>query len=150
MKSRYIILVITSCLMVSQASADSQTFQFGNPAFNGGPDYSAHILQMEGTEYQRNKIKEDQDRADEEAKQQEIENSLTNKFLENVYSRIYATLSKQLVDAMFAEGAADEGTITLEGTTVQYWKSEDQIRMVITDMDGNVTEVVIPIGSFGF
>lgn len=150
MKYRYIILTFASCLAASQAAADGQQFQFANPSFNGGPDYSAHVMQMESTEYQRKKLKEDQARADEEAKKQEIENSLTNKFLENVYSRIYATLSKQLVDAMFAEGAADEGTITLEGTTVQYWKSEDQIRMVITDMDGNVTEVVIPIGSFGF
>ena len=43
--------------------------------------------------------------------------------MKNVESRIYAQLSKQLVDSMFGEDASTSGTVTFEGTTISYTKS---------------------------
>ena len=92
------------------------------------------------------------DAAETEKKEAEAAEAekLINKFLENVNSRIYATLSKKLVDAMFADGGASSGTVTLDGTTVQYTKTDDEVILIITDPDGTVTNVTIPIGGFNF
>jgi hypothetical protein len=143
-------ITIILSLSCGQALADNYSFQFANPAFNGGPGYSDHVLRMEQLEKQRAQAKSDAAKAEEEKLKTELENSLMNKFLENVNSRIYATLSKKLVDAMFADGGAASGTVTLDGAIVVYTKTDTEISLHITDPDGNVTEVVIPIGGFNF
>jgi hypothetical protein len=127
------IAVISALVFAHPAWADGMNFNFSNPSFNGGPGWSDHVMRLETTEKQRLQAKK-----------------LINKFLENVNSRIYATLSKKLVDAMFADGGASSGTVTLDGTTVQYTKTDDEVILIITDPDGTVTNVTIPIGGFNF
>ena len=105
---------------------------------------------METVEQQRLQSKKDAAKAEEEAATAAEAEKLINKFLENVNSRIYATLSKKLVDAMFSDGAGETGTVTLDGTTVQYAKTDEEITLIITDADGTVTSVTIPIGGFSF
>ena len=132
---------------------------FKNPSFNG-QGYSTHMLSIEQLTF--NRKKDIQDAADAEADriERELENSTLNKFLRNVESRIYATISKQLVDSMFADCAdasgatcSTSGTADIEGSEISWEKDviTGQITLTITGDDGTVTEISIPgLGEFNF
>ena len=78
------------------------------------------------------------------------ENTTLARFIRNLESRIYAQLSRQLVENLFGETPSTEGTLTLEGNTIQYSIKDGVISLIITDADGNVTEIQLPIGDFSF
>ena len=87
--------------------------------------------------------------------QRELENTTLAKFLRNIESRIYATLSKQMVDAMFADcgdTCSNTGTATIEGSTITWVKDPvaGTITLTVVEEDGSVTEITIPKGEFGF
>ncbi|MBT5951354.1 MAG: hypothetical protein HOG90_09510, partial [Betaproteobacteria bacterium] len=82
--------------------------------------------------------------------QRALDSTTLARFLSNVESRIFATLSKQLVDNLFAEGTETSGSIELEGNTIDFSKVNNQLVLVITDSNNAVTNVTIPIGEFGF
>ena len=89
--------------------------------------------------------------AEREAEREEA-NKTINKFLQNVESRIYAQISKNLVDSMFEENGALTGTAELEGATI-YWVKDvtaGTITVTITEEDGTITELVVPLTGFGF
>ena len=135
--------------------ASELTHEFGNPAFSGN-GYSQHVLSIEQLQYSRkNDVKDAQKSAAAAAKREE-ENTTINKFIKNVESRIYANLSKQLVDNMFGTECSGvcptSGTAEVEGSTI-YWikdSSTDNISLTITDATGNVTTMTVPIGDFQF
>ena len=62
------------------------------------------------------------------------------KFLKNVESRIYAQLSKQMVDNMFTDDGSTTGTATIEGATINWVKdvTTDTITITITGDDGQL------------
>jgi hypothetical protein len=78
------------------------------------------------------------------------ENTTLARFIRNLESRIYAQLSRQLVENLFGENPSTEGTIELEGNTISYISDGEIITLTITDADGNVTIIQLPIGSFTF
>ena len=90
---------------------------FGSPSFSG-IGQSQHFLSIAQIEHNRKeKIQDDLDAAEREAERAES-NKTINKFINNVESRIYAQISKNLVDAMFEENGALSGTADLEGATI--------------------------------
>ena len=97
---RYIFVLIF--LIIPSYSLAELTWGFQSPAFHYGNGYSTHVLSVEQLQYNRRKEISDKKESEAAAIQREIDNSILNKFLTNVQSRIYATLSKQLVDNMFA------------------------------------------------
>ena len=88
-----------------------------------------------------------------------FENTILAKFIRNVESRIYANLSKQLVDNMFGTTCDSStttcptsGTANVEGATI-YWvkdTSTEIITLTITDTDGTTTTMTVPLGDFKF
>ena len=78
---------------------------------------------------------------------------LIAKFIRNLESRIYAQMSKQLVESMFSnDGSVRFGSFTLEGSIVTYEvitnaDGSEFIKMTIVDTDGTETIIEIPIGS---
>ena len=42
------------------------------------------------------------------------------------------------------------GILELEGNIIEYLVDGDFITLIITDADGNTTEITLPIGSFSF
>jgi len=140
------ILSFTSSLQSSEL-----TQEFKNPAFSGN-GYSNHVLSVQQLEFQRKqKIKEDKEAIERQAKRDE-ENKTINRFIANVESRIYANLSKQLVDNMFSSDGATSGTAEIEGATIVWTKDTDlgTISITITEEDGTITTLTVPIGDFGF
>ena len=138
-------------IFVTTASAGELTHDFKNPSFSG-QGYSNHVLALEQLQFTRK-----QDIEDEIAKalrdaEREEENEVINKFIANVESRIYANLSKQLVDNMFSADGATSGTAEIEGATIFWEKDTDlgEISIRITEADGTVTTLTVPVGDFGF
>ena len=114
-------LYISSIVLVvfSNAASAEMIWSFKSPAFHYGNGYSSHVLSVE--QLQHNRKQDLKDKAEAEAKrlERELENTTLNKFVKNVESRIYATLSKQMVDSMFADcgaSCATSGTAEIEGS----------------------------------
>ena len=159
MKALKVMVLGLSCYVLSTPGIASELVQeFSNPSFSGN-GYSTHVLSLEQLRYSReNKIKDDQKSADAAAKRDE-NNTTINKFIKNVESRIYANLSKQLVDNMFGTSCDTEtttcptsGTANIEDAQI-YWVKDtttDTITLTVTAADGSVTTIVVPVGDFQF
>ena len=130
---------------------DEMVHRFNNPSFSG-IGTSAHYLTIENQEAtRRQKIKDDLQAAIDEA-EREAENTTLARFLKNFESRVYSQLSRDLVDQLFGsdgQGLEAYGTVVIEGNTIEYTSDGVTITLKITDADGNITEITIPIGSFG-
>lgn len=139
--------------IVSEAGATDMTFGFKNPSFSGAA-YSSHVLSVEQLRFTRDKDRKDKKAAALAQAVRDAKNETINKFLVNVESRIYAQLSKQLVDSMFGENCTsscpDSGTATIEGNTIFWEKVDDNINIRITEEDGTVTTISVPVGNFEF
>ena len=136
---------------LTTAQAGELTHEFKNPSFSG-QGYANHVLALEQLQFTREaEIKKAKLRAEKEAERDE-ENEVINKFIKNVESRIYANLSKQLVDNMFSSTGSDTGTAEIEGATI-FWERDTDLGTIairITEADGTVTTVTVPVGDFGF
>ena len=146
----FIILSILSItLFVAYLSADEMTHKFKNPSFSG-VGTSSHYLTIDSQEFQRRQEIREELRAYTEDLQREAENTTLARFIRNLESRIYAQISRQLVDSLFGETASDFGTLELEGNTIEYRVEDDKVTLIITDEEGNTTEITVPLGSFTF
>ena len=143
-----IIISVLASVGVSTASAQL-VHQFVSPAFSG-QGYSSHVLTIEQLESTRKKTLADAEKSAQEKIARDDKNTNLAKFLVNVESRIYAQLSKQLADAMFAEGGATDGTMDFQGTTISWVKSGSDVTLTITEASGNRTDITVPLASFSF
>ena len=143
------ILSIVISLFAIPAMATDLNFQFSNPSFNGAGQ-SAHYLTVDEQERTRKAsiLEELESRANDLLR--DADNTTLAKFTRNLESRIYAQLSRQLVDSLFGETASDFGTLELEGNTIEYRVEDDKVTLIITDEEGNTTEITVPLGSFTF
>jgi hypothetical protein len=143
-----IIISVLASVGVSTAQAQL-VHQFNSPAFSG-QGYSSHVLTIEQLEATRKKTLADAEKSTQEKIARDAKNTNLAKFLVNVESRIYAQLSKQLADAMFAEGGATDGTMDFQGTTISWVKSGSDVTLTITEASGNRTDITVPLASFSF
>jgi curli production assembly/transport component CsgF len=143
-----IIISVLASVIASTANAQL-VHQFNSPSFSGS-GYSHHVLTIEQLEANRKKANADAQKAAQEKAERDAKNTNFAKFLVNVESRIYAQLSKQLADAMFAEGSADSGSFDFQGTTISYVKTGTDVTLTITETTGNRTEITVPLSSFSF
>ena len=145
--------MIAFCLLFwsSVLHADKMTHQFKSPSFSG-VGTSSHYLTIENQEFNRKEANKAELKAYKEQLKRDAENTTLARFIRNLESRIYAQLSRQLVDALFGENPSTSGILELMGNTIEYSVSEDgtMITLKITDAEGNVTEITVPIGSFTF
>ena len=129
--------------------ADQIVHKFKSPSFNG-VGTSSHYLTIENQEHSRKLTIKEEIKALQEEIEREKENSTLARFMRNLESRVYAELSRQLVNNLFGETPQSECTITLEGNTIEYSSDGVTLTLKITEADGTVTEITIPIGTFTF
>ena len=125
------------------------THKFKNPSFSG-VNTSSHYLTIENQEFNRKEAIREEIKAYVEDLEREADNTTLARFIRNLESRIYAQLSRQLVDSLFGETASDFGVLELEGNTIEYRVEDDKVTLIITDEEGNTTEITVPLGSFTF
>tara|TARA_Y100001938_G_C8095502_1_gene437903 strand:- start:1339 stop:1800 length:462 start_codon:yes stop_codon:yes gene_type:complete len=151
-------IILTLLFLSSSVFAEQLVQEFGNPAFSGN-GYSQHVLSVDQLQQQRKQKKIDDEKSAIAAAERIEKNKTVNKFISNVESRIYANLSKQLVDNMFGTSCdtttttcPTSGTAEIEGATI-YWvkdTSTDIITLTVTADDGTVTTITVPVGDFVF
>jgi len=154
-----IIGVVILLAVTTTVTADEIVQKFKNPSFSG-QGTSAHYLTVENQEKTRREQIQDDVESALKAAEREADNTTLAKFIRNLESRIYAQLSKQLVDNMFGnEEASLFGQFVLEGNDIRYERIQDCredgicteiIRLTIIDEDGSTTTIDIPIGTGGF
>ncbi len=148
------VFIVSSYLLIatagfSAANAADLVFGFSNPSFSGA-GYSQHVLSLEQLSFNRKEAAEEFSRSEALRVQREADSTTLARFLTNVESRIFATLSKQLVDSLFSEAGVTAGVVVIEGNSINFSKVGGELRLVVTEANGAVTELVIPIGEFGF
>lgn len=146
--------IISICL-ATPASAEL-TFQFNSPAFSGN-GYSTHVLTIQQLEQQRkDKITADAQSEIDRA-ERDIRNTNAYKFQNNLESRIYAQLSRQIADNLFGDG----GTVvagewaeaaTPFGDNIRWKRDVDnRIYIEVYDSNGDLTSSFdVPVGEFAF
>ena len=144
------VLGLANVLLISLTlGADEMTHKFKNPSFSG-VGTSSHYLTIENQEFNRKEAIREEIKAYQEDLEREAENTTLARFIRNLESRIYAQLSRQLVDSLFGETASEFGVLELEGNTIEYRVEDDKVTLIITDEEGNTTEITVPLGSFTF
>ena len=160
MKKIIAILLIT---LTTICQASELTFGYKNPSFSG-VGWSTHALSIAQIEFNRSEGVADAKTAAEKAEARAAANTTLAKFVTNVESRIFANLSKQMVDNMFGTNCTEDattdevecplsGTATLpDGSTVAWVKDEtaETITLTVTDASGTITQLIVPIGDFKF
>ena len=136
-------------LLTNPLWADEIVFKFKNPSFSG-IGTSAHYLTIENQEFNRKEALKAEIKALQDEIERDKENTTLARFIRNLESRIYAQLSRQLVENLFGETPSTEGTLTLEGNTITYKVVDGIITLTITDTDGNITTISLPVGNFTF
>ena len=129
--------------------ADEIVFKFNSPSFSG-IGTSSHYLTIQNQEFNRKEALKAEIKALQDQIERDKENTTLARFIRNLESRIYAQLSRQLVENLFGETPSDSGVLELEGNRIEYSVVDGIITLNITDSDGNTTTISLPIGSFTF
>ena len=109
-------------LAISHAIAAPIEHEFKSPSFSG-VNQSSHYLTIENQETSRkDALKQEEEDAAKQA-QRDADSTTQAKFIRNVESRIYSTLT--------------------------YFKDNDEVELTITDEYGKVTVITVPLGDFG-
>jgi hypothetical protein len=136
-------------ILSSLVHADELLFKFKSPSFSG-INSSSHYLTIENQENTRRGTIKQEREAELDAIKREENNSTLARFMRNFESRVYAQLSRQLVEQLFGENPSTEGKLELEGNLIEYVVAEDTITLTITDENDGQTSITIPVGDFTF
>ena len=140
---KYIWLLL---LLSSSAMADELKFRFKSPSFSG-IGYSAHKINLENISAARKKTIKDQLKSLQIQANLAAQRTPLNVFMTNLQSRIYSELSKQVTEQLFADTGTDSGSFDLDGNIISWYKLADKISLTVIDTDGDLTTILIPIGS---
>tara|TARA_Y100001938_G_scaffold140997_1_gene210088 strand:- start:914 stop:1408 length:495 start_codon:yes stop_codon:yes gene_type:complete len=135
--------------IANEVIADEMIHKFKNPSFSG-QGTSSHYLTIENQEFNRKADIKAEIKAYQEELERDANNTTLARFIRNLESRIYAQLSRQLVDNLFGEVQQTKGVLELEGNTIEYEMDGDYITLTITDEEGNETIITLPVGDFSF
>ena len=144
-----VYLIIFLFILSAKLYADEILFKFKSPSFSG-VNSSSHYLTIENQEATRKQAIKDEIEAYQDELAREADNTTLARFIRNLESRIYAQLSRQMVEQLFGETPQTSGTLELEGNTIEYKVENELITLTITDEEGSVTSISVPIGSFTF
>ena len=143
-----VLIVFVLSIVAFNINASTITHEFKNPSFSG-IGASAHFLTIDEQETKRRDELAEKIQSELEEIEREIENSTLNKFLNNLESRIFSNLSRDISDMLFSAEGGTGGTIDLEGNSISFSNDGFNITLTVIDTDGNITEIIIPIGVFG-
>ena len=141
--------IMFAFIIAQNLNSDEMVHKFKSPSFSG-IGTSAHYLTIENQQYTRKMTVKAELKAIQDEIERDKQNTTLARFIRNLESRIYAQLSRQLVENLFGETASDSGVLELEGNRIEYNVVDGIITLNITDSDGNTTTISLPIGSFTF
>ena len=144
-----VVAVVAAIFLSFPASATDLTFQFKNPSFNGAGQ-SAHYLTIDEQERSRKQAIREEIESKASELLRDKENTTLAKFVRNLESRIFSQLSRDLAESLFnSETGGSGGVFDLEGNQISFINTGTEIVLTVSDTDGGITEIRIPVGSFG-
>lgn len=134
--------------------------QFSSPAFSGN-GYSTHVLTIDQLERQRDTENKDAAQAALDKAERDRKSTNIYKFQNNLESRIYAQLSKQIADSLFGESCSGASASSCDsawtesetpfGDVIKWKRESDIIYVEIYDSNGDLaSEFQTPVGDFAF
>ena len=73
------------------------------------------------------------------------------RFISNLESRVYNELARQITEKLFSGvGQQVVGKFAFNGGNIEYIVVGNMIRVTITDSNGTITTVEVPMGDFGW
>jgi len=137
--------------MLSPVKSAELTYQFLSPSFNGA-GYSSHVLSVYNMELARKLAIAAQKKADELQAENEANNTPLARFISNLQSRVFNELARQMVEKMFSgDGESNQtGSFSLDGNTINWYKDGTAVVLNVTDTNGTVTTITVPLGDFGW
>ena len=148
----YIFLSVLVVLLIFSghpAFGDEMRHKFKSPSFSG-QGTSSHYLTIENQTFNRKEAIDARLEALADELERKAQNTTLARFQRNLESRIYAQLSRQLVDNLFGENKSTEGIIELLGNKIEYESDGETVTLTITDSEGGTTIIVVPVDSFSF
>jgi hypothetical protein len=147
MKKQIAVLILT---VATSAQASELVHQFNSPSFSG-IGFSNHALTIYNQELSRKLAIAAEKKADALKAEQDAKNTTMAKFISNLESRVYNELARQITEKLFeGQGTQASGTFAFNGGTIRYTKTGSLLEITITDQNGNVTTMTVPIGDFGW
>ena len=143
------MMIILLVVAVQQIQADEMVHEFKNPSFSG-VGTSSHYLTIENQETNRKEAIAEEIKALRDEIEREENNTVEARFMRNLTSRIYANIARQVEASLFGEDTNKSGSMELDGNTIEYEITDEEVKVTITDEDGNITEVIVPVGGFTF
>ena len=145
----YFYITMFLLLLSFHSNADELLFKFKSSSFSG-INSSSHYLTIENQEATRKQALKDEIEAYQDELARDADNTTLARFIRNLESRIYAQLSRQMVEQLFGETPKKSGKLELEGNTIEYIVENETITLTITDENGGKTEISVPVGDFTF
>lgn len=142
-------IALLLCFVPSISLASEIQFNFKSPAFSG-VGFSAHVLTIENQEHSRKQKLADDKKAAAIKAAQDAKNTNLAKFLNNLESRIYATLSQKIAEELFKDNGASSGEFAVAGNNINWSADGQNITLRITDAAGSITEISVPYGSLAW
>lgn len=142
-------LLIAIFLISSSAHAAEMQFKFKSPAFSG-EGFSSHVLTIDNLEQTRRQKQLDDAKAAAAKEAADAKNTNLAKFLNNLESRIYATLSQKIAEELFKDNGNTSGTFDVAGNHIAWSSVSGTISLTITDPAGKVTSIEVPYGSLAW
>lgn len=157
------LLLVSMCFSFYSVSLHAElVHQFKSPSFNG-QGWSSHVLTVDSIEKSRRDAIEADRKAESARLAADALNTPLNRFFNLFQSQVYSQLATQLSNNLFqnncktATGAAisgcvpqTTGTFSLDGNTVTWARTDNQVTLTVVDANGTVTTVKVPIASFAF
>tara|TARA_A100001391_G_scaffold70954_1_gene45314 strand:+ start:754 stop:1269 length:516 start_codon:yes stop_codon:yes gene_type:complete len=145
----FIGFVLFLGIIAINLKADTITFKFKSPSFNG-VGTSSHYLTIDSQTHTREMTIKEELKALQDQIKRDKENTTLARFIRSLESRIYAKIAQQIVNNMFGESQSTEGIFELEGNTISYKIEDGMITLTVVDADGNETIIQLPLGDFSF
>jgi hypothetical protein len=143
-------LLIALAFVPAVTLASEITHSFNSPAFSG-IGFSSHALTIYNMELTRKLAIAAEKKADALKAEQDAKNTTMAKFISNLESRVYNELARQITEKLFeGTGTQVSGQFAFNGGNISYVKSGNNLQVTITDENGNVTTMTVPIGDFGW
>jgi hypothetical protein len=145
MKKYFLAVVLAS--VASAASASEIAHQFNSPAFSG-IGFTQHVLSVYNQEQAaKQKIKDEKAQLEAKAEVKLMQDPIY-RFKQALESRMYQELAKQITDNLFGESGITSGVISFPtGGNVAYEKNGSMIKLTITDANGTVTVIEVPVAT---
>lgn len=136
--------------LATPAYSSEMVFQFNSPAFSG-VGYSSHTLTIYVQELSRKLSIAAEAKSAQLRAEQDANNTTMAKFVANLESRVYNELARQITEKLFeGQGTQASGSFAFNGGTISYTKTGSQLDVTISDANGNITTMTVPIGDFGW